>query len=364
MLPDFRFVIGAVLAAAVLGVTALGLLTAARVTHQTKLGPFETSRNLVFDDSSDWNQFYDPDSARRFGELARKVDTPEASTQPATEVPAQPATDVATQTTADAPTQPVAVTEVAAEPPDHDRTSDGAPPIASPVSEVVTAPAAPLPPPAELAAPAMVEPAPTQTPPEKQLEEAARPEAPPSSADEPRATGALTPASAVPTPAKDEAPSPIGPQEPPAAAEPTLTAPANTIETEAPKGDTQKNDAVRNAPVNGDAPKTEAKTEPKTEPKTESKIEAPVPLPPAKPAAAPSERKAKPPAPKPRVAAPAQHIQQGQPSWQQQNWQQQQQYAPQQYAPQQSAPSQPASRPNMNDSFGQPLPRSGSQSGG
>ena len=110
MLPDFRFVIGAVLAAAVLAVTALGLLTAARVTHQTKSGPLETSRNLVFDDRSDWNQFYDPDSARRFGELARKADAPEASTQPAADVPAQPVTDVRAQTTADAPTQPVAAT--------------------------------------------------------------------------------------------------------------------------------------------------------------------------------------------------------------------------------------------------------------
>ena len=238
MLPDFRFVIGAVLAAAVLGVTALGLLTAARVTHQTKLGPFETSRNLVFDDSSDWNQFYDPDSARRFGELARKADATEASTQPAAEVPAQPATDVPAQTTADAPTQPVAATEVAAEPPDHDRTSDGAPPIASPVSDVVTAPAAPLPP-ADLAAPAMVEPAPTQTPPEKQLEEAARPEANPSSADEPRETGALTPASTAVTspPSQDEAPNLIVTDDPPAAAAPVANAPAGAIETDAAKID-------------------------------------------------------------------------------------------------------------------------------
>ncbi len=318
MLPDFRFVIGAVLAAAMLAVTALGLLTAARVTHQTKLGPFETSRNLVFDDSSDWNQFYDPDSARRFGELARKADTPGASTQPAAEVPAQPATDVPAQTTADAPTQPVAATEVAVEPPDHDRTSDGAPPIASPVSDVVTAPAAHLPP-ADLAAPAMVEPAPTQTPPEKQLEEAARPEANPSSADEPRETGALTPASTAVTspPSQDEAPNLIVTDDPPAAAAPVANAPAGAIETDAAKIDVTKIDVAKIDHAN-----TETPTQPTM---------LTVPLPVARPAAVvalprdvtpPAKPRvpARTPAPKARVAAPTQQ----QFPQNQQNWQQQQ----------------------------------------
>jgi len=50
MLPDFRFVIGAVLATVVLGVTSFGLLAAARLTYQGKAGPFEASRNAPFDD--------------------------------------------------------------------------------------------------------------------------------------------------------------------------------------------------------------------------------------------------------------------------------------------------------------------------
>jgi len=72
MWPDFRFVIGAALALAVLAVAAIGLLTAVRVTHQAKVGPFESSRSLVFDNRTDWNPFYDSDNARRFDALARK----------------------------------------------------------------------------------------------------------------------------------------------------------------------------------------------------------------------------------------------------------------------------------------------------
>src|SRR5216683_427940 len=82
MLPDFRFVIGAVLAMAVLGTTAFGMLVAVRATHQTKAGPLEVSRNLAFDDRADWNQFYDPDSGRRFEELARKPDVPPPPARP------------------------------------------------------------------------------------------------------------------------------------------------------------------------------------------------------------------------------------------------------------------------------------------
>ncbi len=84
MLPDLRFAIGAILATSMLAVTTLGLFTATRLTHQAKPGPLETSRNLAFDDRSDWNQFYDPESARRFEELARKSD---GSAQPAADPP-------------------------------------------------------------------------------------------------------------------------------------------------------------------------------------------------------------------------------------------------------------------------------------
>src|SRR5713226_4929254 len=88
MMPDFRFVIGAVLATAVLGVTSFGLLAAVRLTHHAKVGPLQSSRSLVFDDRADWNQFYDPESARRFEELARKADAPDAAVQRAADRPA------------------------------------------------------------------------------------------------------------------------------------------------------------------------------------------------------------------------------------------------------------------------------------
>ena len=56
-----------------LAVVCLSLVAAVYVTHQGKVGPLELSRNLPFDDRSDWNQFYDPESARRFAGLAHRA---------------------------------------------------------------------------------------------------------------------------------------------------------------------------------------------------------------------------------------------------------------------------------------------------
>jgi hypothetical protein len=86
MISGFRFVVGAILATAMLGVSSLGLYTAVMLRHQAKAGPIESSRNLLFDDRADWNQFYDPDGARRFEELAGKSaasEPAEASAPPA-----------------------------------------------------------------------------------------------------------------------------------------------------------------------------------------------------------------------------------------------------------------------------------------
>lgn len=66
MLPDLRFVIGAGLATAVLGVAAIGVSASVRLAFQAQIGPIETSRTLAFADHSEWNQFYDADNARRF----------------------------------------------------------------------------------------------------------------------------------------------------------------------------------------------------------------------------------------------------------------------------------------------------------
>jgi hypothetical protein len=73
MLPNLRFVIGAMVTAVLLGVTGLGLFATAWTARPGKVGPLEASRNVPFDDRADWNQFNDPDGARRFEELARKA---------------------------------------------------------------------------------------------------------------------------------------------------------------------------------------------------------------------------------------------------------------------------------------------------
>src|SRR6185295_14119371 len=48
MLPDFRFLIGAILATTVLGVAAFGLATSVRLSHQAKISPLEASRSFAF----------------------------------------------------------------------------------------------------------------------------------------------------------------------------------------------------------------------------------------------------------------------------------------------------------------------------
>ena len=48
MLPDLRFLIGAVMATALLGVTLFGLAAAMHISHQSKVGPLEASRLLAY----------------------------------------------------------------------------------------------------------------------------------------------------------------------------------------------------------------------------------------------------------------------------------------------------------------------------
>src|SRR5262245_49782631 len=98
---DFRFVLGALLAVVVLGVTSFGLLAASRLSHQAKIGPIETARS-GFDDRAEWNQFNDADSARRFDELARKADAALTAAERAVARPAKATEPVAPS---DAPEQ-------------------------------------------------------------------------------------------------------------------------------------------------------------------------------------------------------------------------------------------------------------------
>jgi hypothetical protein len=76
MLPDFRFVLGAILALAMLAVSGLGLVTSVQLVREAHMGPLVESRSLAFAGRAEWNQFYDPDAGRRFEELAGKVEAP------------------------------------------------------------------------------------------------------------------------------------------------------------------------------------------------------------------------------------------------------------------------------------------------
>lgn len=82
MLPDLRFVFGALMIIAITGMIGVSLFVSARLFQQTKVGPLESSRNLAFTDSAEWNQFYDPGSVRRFVGLARQGETREIGDLP------------------------------------------------------------------------------------------------------------------------------------------------------------------------------------------------------------------------------------------------------------------------------------------
>jgi hypothetical protein len=84
MLPDFRFVLGAGLAIALIAVAGLGLVTSVQLAHEARIGPLDDSHRLAYAGHFEWNQFYDPEAARRFQGLAGKSEAPVAETRLAT----------------------------------------------------------------------------------------------------------------------------------------------------------------------------------------------------------------------------------------------------------------------------------------
>jgi len=75
MLPDLRFAVGAVLAAALLVVTALGVAATLRLAQQAKLGPIEPSHGLAYADQSTWNKVNGPAAtSKRFAEFEKPVE--------------------------------------------------------------------------------------------------------------------------------------------------------------------------------------------------------------------------------------------------------------------------------------------------
>ncbi|MFL6798849.1 MAG: hypothetical protein ACJ8F3_15715 [Xanthobacteraceae bacterium] len=89
MLIDLRFVVGAVLALALLGFAAFNVVSAVKIAHYTSAGPLETARSVPFGDRADWNQFHDAEAGQLFEQTARKQEV--AGTGPArVEAPPEP----------------------------------------------------------------------------------------------------------------------------------------------------------------------------------------------------------------------------------------------------------------------------------
>lgn len=92
MMPDLRFAIGAVLAVALIGVAAFGLMAAMHITHQAKLGPLEASRMLAY--TPDGRS----DPREPFAKILGGIDT----------TPPAPAAKAAVQVAAKAKAEPIA----------------------------------------------------------------------------------------------------------------------------------------------------------------------------------------------------------------------------------------------------------------
>jgi hypothetical protein len=90
MLPDLRFVFGALMVIAITGMIGVGLFVSAQLFHQAKMGPTDSRRNLAFTDRAEWNQFYEPGSVRRFVGLARQGEAREIGYLPPEHRPQAP----------------------------------------------------------------------------------------------------------------------------------------------------------------------------------------------------------------------------------------------------------------------------------
>jgi hypothetical protein len=102
MLPDLRFAIGAVLATALLGVTAFGMAAAVQIAHQGKVSPLEASRMLA----------YTPDARREL-----QADSGPFANIPADRTPLPPPAPVVRNAANDTP---AAASETPAAPPSGD----------------------------------------------------------------------------------------------------------------------------------------------------------------------------------------------------------------------------------------------------
>jgi hypothetical protein len=91
MLADFRFVLGAILAVTMLAVAGLGVATSVALMREAHIAPAEDSRNLAYAGPVTWNEFYDPDAARRFEGGGKSVQVePPAMPMEARSLPTNP----------------------------------------------------------------------------------------------------------------------------------------------------------------------------------------------------------------------------------------------------------------------------------
>jgi hypothetical protein len=137
MLPDFRFVLGAILAIALLAVAGLGLVSSVQLVREAHMGPLGDARSLAFVGHAERNQFYDPDSARRFAGLPGTAETPVAPAR--LETPAEIAT-VAPPAATEERTAGIAPNRADADIAD-DKTAVTSPPRPAETPEAVTIPA-------------------------------------------------------------------------------------------------------------------------------------------------------------------------------------------------------------------------------
>jgi hypothetical protein len=148
MLPDFRFVLGAILAISMLAVAGLGLVTSVRLLHEAQMNPREDQHSLAFAGHAEWNQFYDPDGARRFEGLGGKTEGPlaqarlETPAETSAIAPAEIAPESREERTASIP--PNRVDPDIAPVPAEDRTPEADPPQSAETAAVtIAAPAEP-----------------------------------------------------------------------------------------------------------------------------------------------------------------------------------------------------------------------------
>ncbi|MCC6887496.1 MAG: hypothetical protein IT536_03085 [Hyphomicrobiales bacterium] len=231
MIPDLRFVIGAVTATVLLGVTVFGLLVAVHISHQSKVGPLEASRLLA----------YTADSARH----ARQPPAG-AADHPFAGFPTDAAPPLARSTESAEVRPPIEATETAAapaaaKPPDEADTVDERAVVDPPLPVDDSAPASTADAPAPVADGAPSNAAPSDAVSVPATVPAAE-ESPPSG---PALASPVDAASAASNPVTEEtAPSPAAPAAEPAA---RITGAAADLATPAPSADETTVGSIPNA---------------------------------------------------------------------------------------------------------------------